>query len=195
MSNLKIEHFTSARFDKEQGYGFLFNYWDNERIIWDYKAGVDRDIERLVTPFLKLINHAMNEKDFENAYLIPVPSSKRFDDPNFNKEPSTNPYDPSKNRDNRNTIFCQKLSTHNSHLSCKNILKRKKEKKSKERKDAEWHKKSFKTLTPDIRLKKEFLFIVVDDVRTHGGSTEGVVKFLKQHFKKATIIVLCIAQA
>lgn len=199
MSQFKIENYPDACFNKEKEYGFLCLHWNNRGSILDYKAGSDEVIDRFVTPFLKLIDYTMKytlkEKCFENAYLIPVPSSKRFDDSSFNTEPSTNPYKSAKNRDNRNTIFCQKLSEQNSNLSCMDILKRIKGKEARKSKDAEWHKKSFEQLNSNIGLEKEFLFIVVDDVRTKGNTTEGVRQFLKQHFKEATIVVLCIAQA
>ena len=46
-----------------------------------------------------------------------------------------------------------------------------------------------------LQVDKNYKWVSLDDVFNHGDSTEGVVNFLKYHFKKPTVIVLCIAQA
>ena len=135
---LEIENYPEARFDKENGLGFLCYYSKNQHSLYnlliDYKAGTNKKIESFVSPFLKLIQHTMKEVSFKKAYLIPIPSSKEHNDPTFNKKPSTDHDDPTKNRDNRNNIFCKMLSKKNSNLYYKDILKRVKGKESKKQK-------------------------------------------------------------
>ena len=194
MSELNIENFPEACFYKEHNEGFLSSYFRCKSMILDYKAGKEEDINFFVNPFLKLIEYALKEMDYQKAYLIPIPSSKSYNDKNFRNKPSPHPNDPEFNRDDRNMIFCKKLKEKSQNLKCKNFILRKTGKKQKQRYETKQHKESF-IRNDSVQMNEKYLFILMDDVYRSGGTTNGAMEFLQDHYPNAEIIILCLSKA
>jgi hypothetical protein len=139
---LKIDGFPHAQYDPATKFGFLAYYYPFTAVrdgvlsgedwrersyspeILNYKEGRDEDIKRFVDPFLKLIRHAVTESRANATFLVPVPSSMAAADPLFSTVPKEKYVQHSRNRDNRNSVFCNMLAINDGTLKVADSLVR-----------------------------------------------------------------------
>ena len=110
---LKIENFKDAFYNAEEKFGYLayyypFNKFSNDYSFWkhetyssnilDFKEGKEEDIKFFVKSFCSLIEYVLSLLQKTDAFLVPVPSSIAWNDPNFKTTPR-------QKNDNRN--MCQ----------------------------------------------------------------------------------------
>lgn len=210
-----IDNFPHAQYSAKTQSGFLCLYYPHDAVregkldpeewrnrtyspnILNFKEGRDTDLEYFVPLFLKLIEHVMNLEKVEMAHLIPLPSSIAYNDPKYSRKPRVKTEKNSRNRDDRNSVFCNLLSAKDSRLRTLDILIRKTGKKEKVTWTAEQHEKSFGIhFQPESKsISSGNLFILVDDVATHGGTLEGAAKVLQKQFAGAKIVALSLAQS
>ncbi len=212
MHPLQIPNFPTASFDKNKSIGWLHSYYPYTYVssgsitynkwrdtgsnnILDYKEGHDDHISFYVDPFLVLVEYVLKFLNFNNGYLVPTPSSKSFNDPNFNHEYIGKKDSERINRDNRNDIFCKKLSEKSNKILYKNIVRRKEGKEEKINKSSDWHKESFE-IDQSIKFESNFsdLIIIVDDIITTGDTTQGLLDFLKEEIPNASYVRLFLGK-
>jgi hypothetical protein len=204
---LKIEGFPHAQYDSETKTGFLSYYyptsairdgilsmenWRNESYspeILNYKEGRDDHIRWFVRPFLELVRHALRESNFSNAYLVSVPSSIATNDPQFSSVPRKK--GGPRNRDNRNAVFCDFLSQADSSLAAANVLIRTTSKAEKLTWTPDLYATSMAVTAPRLSNASAAM-VLIDDVRTDGGTLQGAKVVLGQSYPGAYIICLTI---
>jgi hypothetical protein len=139
----------------------------------NYKEGRDEDIKRFVEPFLKLIRHSLAEVKASSACLVPVPSSIDAHNIKFSTVPRPKGIQGSRNRDNRNTVFCNMLAIADGSLSVNDILIRKLAKAEKATWSPAQHAASLECRTMTALPPERVTLVVIDDVRTDGGTLQG----------------------
>lgn len=199
---LIVNRFPHASYDPQRQTGFLVYYypydavnsgafdikqWRHETFspeVLDYKEGRPEHIEYFVALFIELINHALRESKKNNAFLVPVPSSINHDNPLYSTILRKKGMRDSRNRDDRNIVFCHKLGEHDTRLQVADILYRVTAKPEKADWTPEQHKRSLdlKTIL-DRDANAAATFILVDDVMTHGGTMQGAKGILLYSWK------------
>jgi hypothetical protein len=207
---LKIDGFPHAQYDSATRLGFLAYYYPSTSVrdgvlseedwryssyspeILNYKEGRDEDIKRLVDPFLKLIRHAVAEVNATNTLLVPVPSSMAAHDPLFSTVPRKKGIKGSRNRDNRNSVFCSMLSIADGNLKVADNLIRTTTKPEKIFWTPEQHAKSLYLNTVTAMPAGNVALVTIDDVKTDGGTLQGVRLLLERAYPNAIVIGLAI---
>lgn len=173
------------------------NKWRNTTYspkILNFKEGKERDIKYFVGPVLKLISNILEIEKFNGAVLIPIPSSKTKTSPDYWDKPSPRWPSKRKNRDDRNTIFCQMLSKENNNLVSRELITRIKEKEEKDRWTAQEHANSMKVNQDLIAQDNNFPHILIDDVRTTGTTLDGAKILLGDFIPNVLIFQLTIGR-
>ena len=212
---LKIDRFPHAVYDQDNRLGYLLDYypydstrggtlsphqwryesWSSQ--VLDYKEGGKPAIEFFVKPILSLIHYSLNSLFYDSAYLIPVPSSLAHDDPAYSTVPYQRGSKDRKNRDDRNTVFCNLIAAEDTKFRVADILSREESKPEKETWSAKRHAKSMAIRGYGIAAVQDFsgAFILIDDIITHGGTIQGARKVLEDHFSKATVVSLALGHS
>jgi hypothetical protein len=208
---LKINHFPHAHYDPKEHSGYLAYYYPYESVkdktlevdLWrnqsyspnilNFKEGEQGSVEYFKNPFLELISHALSTLDQKETYLVPVPSSIAWNDPAYSRKPRAK--GDKRNRDDRNIIFCNCISSANTLLKVADILVRTTGKTEKMTWNANQHAQSL-ALSGTL-LSKEFdgVLVLVDDVVTNGGTMSGAKIVLQKEFPKAMIVCLSIGSS
>lgn len=208
--NLKINQYPHAYFNSKSGEGWLLYYypwdavtdghiskeqWRRESYspeILNFKEGKLKDIEFFVKPFLQLIQFARLSNNGP-AYLIPIPSSTAKNDPNYSLKPFQKGTGNRKNRDDRNTVFCNLIAAEDSTLGVADVLTRIENKPEKAVWTEELHARSLEVNTHGFLNESTFATLVlVDDIKTKGGTLAGAKNRLSKIFPKANIISMTI---
>lgn len=207
---LKIEGFPHAQYDPATKSGFLAYYYPSTAVrdgvlsendwrhgsyspeILNYKEGRDEDIKRFVDPFLKLIRHAVAESKANAAFLVPVPSSMAAADSLFSTVPRKKGVQGSRNRDNRNSVFCSMLAIADGTLKVADSLVRMATKPEKATWSADQHAKSIELRAVSALPSGRIALITVDDVKTDGGTLQGARMILEKAYPQAVVIGLSI---
>ena len=205
---MRIEKFPHAFYDPSRRMGYLAHYypWDAvkdgslDKDLWrresyspeilNFKEGRDEDIKRFVVPFIELIHYALSCVQTNTAFLIPVPSSLASNDQNFSSRPRDKGIKGHRNRDNRNSVFCNLLNLHDDKLKVADILVRTRNKPEKETWDAARHAQSLSIREDGVVLPSSVSspLVLVDDVTTNGGTLEGAKILLDRHYQASIII-------
>lgn len=197
-------------YDEEKKVGWLFTYtpysyvrdktmpssqWNstNSPLILRYKEGKIVDIRKLATPMLELINTVLEVEGYERAFLVPVPTSIPKGSSKYSTKPSPQG-GTRKNRDNRNILFCEYLAEKDPRLQAKEILERANEKQEKDKWSAEEHARSLELNGDLLPSEVDIPYILIDDLRTDGGTLEGCKRVLSDHVDPALIIQLSVAK-
>lgn len=212
---LAIPEFPNAEYEASERRGFLCFYYPSGAVkgkaldpeIWrgksyspeilDYKEGKAYAFEFFAPPFLNLLDFVLKTEKSQQASLIPVPSSIQWDDSRFSRKPRAKTDPSPRNRDDRNSVFCNLLSSRNSRLKTLDILLRQSGKQEKETWTADRHAKSLSVqvqAAPKFNPKTQ-LFVLVDDVSTKGGTLEGAKKAILTQFPNTTVVSLSLAQS
>jgi len=160
--------------------------------ILNYKVGRDHDIRWFAEPFLNLIHHEISSIAVESTYLVPVPSSIAWNDPKFSSQPRPKGIAGSRNRDNRNTVFCGFLSNMDGRLHVANILVRKTSKPEKATLTAAQHAASMELRGLSNLSQNKTAIILIDDVTTDGGTLQGARMIVEKAYPQAVVIGLAI---
>lgn len=204
---LNIQNYPHADYNSNEMIGYLALYyphsgtdpffWRHESYspkILDFKEGREEDIKFFVEPFCALIQYALSFLKKQEAFLIPVPSSIAWNDPTFMNNPREKGN--SRNRDNRNSIFCSFIQIKNNNLKHLDILFREKGKIEKEKWTDEKHKESLKIRqNPIINHEFSGVMILVDDVYTMGNTMLGAKLRLEEAYPQAKILRLSIGKS
>ncbi len=207
---LKIDNFPHAQYDPSTKLGFLAYYYPSTAVrdrvlseedwrygsyspeILNYKEGRDEDIKRFVDPFLKLIRHAIAEFKASTALLVPVPSSMAASDPQFSTVPRKKWVQGSRNRDNRNSVFCSMLASADGTLKVADYLVRTTTKPEKATWTSDQHAKSMDLRAISALPAGRVALIAIDDVKTDGGTLQGARLLLEKAYPQAIVIALAI---
>lgn len=207
---LKIDNFPHAFYDSKNRHGFLAYYYPSSAVrdgvlseenwrhesyspeILNYKEGHDHDIRRFVEPFLNLIRFSIAAEKVDTAYLVPVPSSIAANDPKFSSQPRKKGLPNSRNRDNRNSVFCSFLSSADGKLRLADILVRKSSKPEKANWTAAQQAGSMELQGLGTLPQGQTAIILVDDVTTGGDTLTGARMVLEKAYPQAIVITLAI---
>ena len=176
-------------------YRELWRYWSYSPNILDFKSGEEEHIKFFVKPFCALIQHALSLLTEKEAFLVPVPSSIAKDDFNFKSTPRK--AGDTRNRDNRNIIFCSLINIENNNLKPLDILFRKRGKEEKTKWTKEQHKQSLRVISNQgLRINSGFpgVIILIDDVVTSENTMLGAKLLLEEVYPHAKIIRLSISK-
>ena len=207
---LKIDNFPHAFYDPGTRHGYLAYYFPSSAVrdgilseenwrhesyspeILNYKEGRDYDIRRFVDPFLKLVRHSLVAENVETAYLVPVPSSIAANDPKFSSQPRKKGLPDSRNRDNRNSVFCSFLSSIDGKLRLADVLVRKISKPEKGNWTAAQQVGSMELQGLGTLPQVKTAVVLVDDVTTGGDTLTGARLILEKAYPRAIVITLAI---
>ena len=208
---IEIPKYPHANYDPKEMVGYLAHYYPYNQVpdshmdswryhsyspnILNFKEGEEEHIKFFVKPFCALIQHSLSFLNREEAFLVPIPSSIAGNDPDFKATPRRT--GDTRNRDNRNIIFCSFINIENNSLKPLDILFRKAGKKSKTKWTEEQHKESLQ-IKPNqgVTINHQFSgeIILLDDVVTSGNTMLGAKLFLEEVYPHAKIIRLSIGQ-
>jgi hypothetical protein len=212
MKKINIAGYPHAAFYEQNKVGYLAFYYSHGAVkegtldenswrygsysskILDFKEGHDKDIQFFVPPFCDLLRQVESGR-FNHVYLIPVPTSIRWNDPRFTHFPRKGPS--GRNRDDRNIIFCKKISIEDSRYEAADLLRRKKSKppKGKWKKEDQKGSLEFKPGGLQIQDAPDNLLVLVDDVYTSGGTIAGARLLLEEKYPKSEVIALTIGRS
>lgn len=207
-----IPNFPHANFYPATRSGYLFYYYPYNAVkektldynSWEmqsyspqllsFKRGSDNSIEFFVKPFIELIKNSLKtlNKESEEAFLIPVPSSKSKDDPKYNDKFIENNQI---NRDNRNNIFCQKIERNISKFIYCDAINRVVSKEPKDHRTAIEHSKTLELDMLNISSKhinQSSILILVDDLKRDGSTLGGCKHRLHELFPNNDILELTL---
>jgi hypothetical protein len=207
---LKIEHFPHAFYDSKARHGYLAYYYPSSALrdgvlseenwryesyspeILNYKEGRDHDIRRFVEPFLKLIRHSIAAEKVDAGYLVPVPSSIAANDPKFSSQPRKKGLPDSRNRDNRNSVFCSFLSSIDGKLRLVDVLVRTSPKPEKANWTATQQAGSMELQGIGTLPQGRTAIVLVDDVTTGSDTLAGARLVLEKAYPQAIAVTLAI---
>ncbi|OQA61467.1 MAG: hypothetical protein BWY41_00147 [Candidatus Atribacteria bacterium ADurb.Bin276] len=157
------------------------NFWrynTYSSAILDYKAGKDHHLDFFVSPFISLIEEIIRIENIGKIILVPLPSSK----PKFNKDYRITPNednDPKKNRDDRNLVFCEKVSKVREDWQSIELIERIKLKDSKNQRSIE-QQLSTLSINSIEHITQNTTIILMDDVYTSGGTMKASKMLIKK---------------
>jgi hypothetical protein len=201
---LNIDRFPHLHCDPQLRLGWLCEYYKFGTLadeLWreqtytpellNYKEGKLKGINLFVPPYLELLQHVMSTHNANYACLFPIPPSV----PNHSRQYTITPRSKTgRNRDNRNNIFCQTLTSQNESLLLFDALTRTQKKPPKKHWTANQHRKSTAFDEDITDLTPDAIFVLVDDVYTKGGTLQGAALLLSEKFPQQQIICLPIAR-
>ena len=114
------------------------------------------------------------------------------DDPRFSIVPRKKGVAGSRNRDNRNSVFCNLLANADNSLKVADFLIRKKTKPEKETWTPQQHRDSMELTVKSTLAAGKIALIAIDDIRTEGGTIQGARMILENAYPEAIVIGLTI---
>jgi phosphoribosylpyrophosphate synthetase len=165
---------------------------DSPKIL-NYKVGKEKDIQLFVRPFLQMVDQVLTIENASEAHLVPMPSSRSPNNPDFSGRPRSTSSSGARNRDDRNLVFCKFLTQYGSShpLYLADVISRKHDKPEKAKWDFRQQANSFEMLEEHINFRQSSVVILVDDVFTTGGTFKGA-KLLFNKIQKS-VPVICLA--
>lgn len=209
MANIKIDRFPQAFFIPTGPSAYLCFYypysaikegkityeqWENQSYsseILRYKEGLPASLKYFLPAVHSAIKQIMSNYGETTSYIVPVPSSIAHDHSDFKSTPRLKG-EKSRNRDNRNTVFCNLLAAHDTSIVVKDCLKRIHSKPAKESWNETQHSKSISISYDKVYDSFAGLFFLFDDVVTDGGTIRGAKSILEQKFPNAKIVKFSI---
>lgn len=203
---LQIKRFPHASYNPDTRIGWLSEYyglyqptpqqWRNGSYspeILNYKVGASDSLKFFLPEYIALLEHVRMSHNAAYLYVIPVPASTPEADPGYTTTPQPRTK-PQRNRDNRNTVFCELIHDQYDHGIKADLLVRIKPKAAKERLTPQEHADSMNVRKlKDVQFDDDDLLILVDDVTTTGGTIEGAKLLLSTKFPEERIVMLPLA--
>lgn len=201
---IKIDRFSQASFSNASKTAYLCNYYPYSAVkenrlsmeqwkdqsyspeILDYKKGQEYDLRFFLAPAHEMIKFVMSQYGVNKSYIVPVPSSIAQDSPDFKSTPRLK--GESRNRDNRNIVFCNLIGIQDTNIGVRDYLFRVTSKSAKETWSDEQHAASLGIIHDKVNETFSGLFFLLDDVINDGGTIGGAAMVLQEKFPNATIV-------
>ncbi|MBM4253829.1 MAG: phosphoribosyltransferase [Deltaproteobacteria bacterium] len=213
---LNIEQYPHASYDPRTRIGYLALYFSypgpqspeptismanwrknsHSSAILNFKEGKKQHIEQFIAPFYQLIYQVMSLEKASEAYLVPMPSSRSPNSPDYCDQPRISKPNEARNRDNRNHVFCQFLRKKDEHqrLHIADIISRQFDKPEKARWSVMEHAQSLQLRRFDNLCGPSSVFILIDDVVTTGNTFGGARHLLNQRYPNVPVICLALGK-
>lgn len=194
MVEFQIQYFRAA-YDERNKIGWLCGYYPYDAVktramdpdewrettyspeILNFKEGLDQNIRYFVPPVVQLIqNICRHEKLGDGILLVPMPSSLPKNHPDYKTTPRAK--GETRNRDDRNEIFCKMMAAAQSNWQSLPFLSRIKDKAPKEHWTADQHFASLAVDASFAPILSQMPCFLVDDVTTTHASFMGARKCL-----------------
>jgi len=181
---LEIPNFPHASYDSKNHFGFLSYYYPHDAVkegalspdawrhqsfspdILNFKEDKNNGITFFVRPCLELVRYVLSEEGVTSAILIPIPSSMPESDKRYSRVPRIKGVT-SRNRDDRNIVFCNLLSASDSTLQTVSMLTRVIYKPEKSDITVAEHAQTLR-VSGAVTFSSPQVAILIDDVCTNG---------------------------